>query len=176
MFTSTRNGVGFTDNMPNRRRASSPQPHGRRPSNFDEWSGPMCYMRCTIAPRRFQDWSLWSSSERNSVKYLPPVVNKAVKRYLLSASGNLQLWLPRRGGSSSRQAGTQRRCSRPLLRQQPAAATKIKTAAAKMETSAPSSSGAPQTRRPGARQYRVRAERHLGAWEEVRASRYEPTG
>ena len=71
--------------------------------------------------------------------------------YLLSASGNLQLWLPRRGGSSSRQAGTQRRCSRPLLRQQPAAATKIKTAAAKMETSAPSSSGAPQTRRPGAR-------------------------
>ena len=88
----------------------------------------------------------------------------------------LQLGLPHGGPSSISVRATQQRCSRPLLRPLPAAATKIKTAAAKMETSAPSSSGAPQTRRPGARQHRVRAERHLGAWEEVRASRYEPTG
>ena len=83
----------------------------------------------------------------------------------------LQLGLPYGGCSSISVRTTQQRCSRPLLRPLPAAATKIKTAAAKMETSAPSSSGAPQTRWPGARQNRVRAERHLGAWKEVRASR-----
>ena len=88
----------------------------------------------------------------------------------------LQLGLPYGGPSSISVRATQQRCSRPLLRPLPAAATKIKTATAKIETSTPRAAAARRRRDGQGLDNTVCGQNAIWAWKEVHASRCEPTG
>ena len=88
------------------------------------------------------------------------------KRYLL----------PHGGPSSISVRATQQRCSRPLLQPLPAAATKIKTATAKIETSTPRAAAARRRRDGQGLDNTVCGQNAIWAWKEVHASRCEPTG
>ena len=88
----------------------------------------------------------------------------------------LQLGLPYGGPSSISVRATQQRCSRPLLQPLPAAATKIKTATAKIETSTPRAAAARRRRDGQGLDNTVCGQNAIWAWKEVHASRCEPTG